>query len=191
MQFYRNSSLRSLTTSFRARIYLMSASALSGTQLDLVQGVAGVTTDDQTNAAQRRAAGEFVRGVSTARNWIQDADVDSLYPVEDGRYHLYVAYNCPWCHRVLLGLATMGLQDCVTVDVCFPNRSSDDEPLGGNLWKFCPQGQTGANGKHTQFPSCTIDTVNGKTYVKEIYELAGIDDQKSVPILFCKKPTRL
>jgi putative glutathione S-transferase len=189
MQFCRHSILRSLTTSFRgARISSMSASA-SGTQQGLVQGAAGVTTDDQTNATQRRAAGEFVRGVSTARNWIQDADVDSdsLYPVEDGRYHLYVAYNCPWCHRVLLGLAVMGLQDCVTVNVCFPNRSSDDEPLGGNLWKFSPQGQTGTNGKHTQFPSCTIDTVNGKTYVKEIYELAGIDDQKSVPVLFCKK----
>jgi putative glutathione S-transferase len=165
-------------------------SATASNQQDLVQGAAGVTTDDQTNAAQRRAAGEFVRGVSTARNWIQDADAataDSLYPVENDRYHLYVAYNCPWCHRVLLGLAVMGLEDCVTVNVCYPNRSSDDEPLGGNLWKFCPQGQTGMNGKITQFPSCTIDTVNGKIYVKEIYELAGIEDQKSVPVLFCKK----
>lgn len=151
-----------------------------------VQGAAGITTDDQTNAAARRAAGEFVRGVSSARHWISN-DQDALYPVESGRYHLYVAYNCPWCHRVLLGLAVMGLQDAVTVNVLFPNRSSDDEPLGPNLWKFCPEGQTGSNGKHTQFASCTTDTVNGKSYVKEVYELAGITDQKSVPILYCKK----
>jgi putative glutathione S-transferase len=154
----------------------------------VVTGAAGITTDDQTNAVARRAAGEFVRGVATARHWIQDQDAeDALYPAERGRYHLYVAYNCPWCHRVLLGLAVVGLQGVVSVNVLFPNRSSDDEPLGGNLWKFCPNGQTGANGRHTQFPSCTADTVNGTGYMKEVYELAGILDQKSVPVLFDKR----
>jgi putative glutathione S-transferase len=150
-----------------------------------VTGVAGITTDDQTNATERRAKGEFVRGISTARNWIQPGD--GPYPPEKDRYHLYVAYNCPWCHRVLLGRLIMGLEDVITVDVVFPNRSSDDEPLGPNLWKFCPEGQVGINGKHVSFPSCTKDTVNGKTYIKEIYELAGIDDQKSLPILFDKQ----
>lgn len=150
---------------------------------NLVKGAAGVTSDDQTNAAQRRAKGEFVRGISTARNWIGDAN----YPPAKGRYHLYVGYNCPWCHRVLLGRAILGLEGVITVDVCFPNRSSADEKRGANLWKFCPEGQTGTNGKFVSFPECTNDTVNGKAYVKEIYELAGIDDQKSVPILFDKE----
>jgi len=150
---------------------------------DLVKGAAGVTSDDQTNAAQRRAKGEFVRGISTARNWIGDPN----YPPAKGRYHLYVAYNCPWCHRVLLGRAIMGLEDVISVSVCFPNRSSDDEPLGPNLWKFCPEGQNGGNGQFVSFPECTLDTVNGKTYVKEIYEMAGVPDQKSVPILFDKE----
>jgi hypothetical protein len=54
----------------------------------------GLTTDSQENAAARRAAGEFVRGVSSARHWISDAP-DALYPPQGGgRYHLYVAYNC-------------------------------------------------------------------------------------------------
>ena len=152
----------------------------------LVTGSAGVTSDDQTDAAARRAKGEFVRGVSTARNWITN-DTDAVYPPSRDRYHLYVAYNCPWCHRVLLGRAILGLEAVISVDVCFPNRSSEDEPRGPNLWKFCPQGQVGSNGALTQFDECTLDTVNGKTYVKEIYELAGIDDQKSVPILFDKE----
>lgn len=150
----------------------------------LVKGVAGVTTDDQTNAAERRAKGEFVRGVSGVRNWIEEG---GKYPPESGRYHLYVAYNCPWCHRVLLGRAVMGLEDAVTVDVLFPNRSTDDEPRGPNLWKFCPEGQVALNKKFVKFDSCTADTVNGKRYVKEVYELAGVMDQKSVPILFDKK----
>lgn len=143
----------------------------------------GKTTDDQTNAAARRQAGEFVRGVSTARDWIGT----TRFSVEKGRYHLYVAYNCPWCHRVLLGRAIMGLTAAITVDVLYPNRSEDDEPRGGNLWKFCPKGQVGRNGKHVQFPSCTEDTVLGKKYVKEVYEDCGILDQKSVPILYDKK----
>jgi len=150
---------------------------------DLVRGEAGVTTDDQTNANARRAAGEFVRGVSTARNWIGSPQ----YPPAAGRYHLYVANNCPWCHRVLLARSILGLQDVITVDVLFPNRSSEDEPLGPNLWKFEPQGQVGLNGKHVQFESCTNDSVFGKKYVQEIYQAAGIQDQKSVPILFDKE----
>ena len=149
-----------------------------------VKGAAGVTTDDQTNAAERRAKGEFVRGVSAARNWIGE---DDAYPPAKNRYHLYVGYNCPWCHRVLLGRAILGLEDVITVDVCFPNRSSADEPRGANLWKFCPEGQIGSNGSFATFPECTLDTVNGKSYVKEIYEMAGFDDEKSVPLLFDKE----
>ena len=129
---------------------------------DKVVGAAGVTTDDQTNAKERRAAGEFVRGVSSARNWIKEG---GAYPPATGRYHLYLAYNCPWCHRVLLARAMLGLEEVISVDVLFPNRSSDKEPLGPNLWKFCTEGQVGQNGRHTQFPECTEDTVNGKTYL--------------------------
>jgi len=151
-----------------------------------VVGAAGVTTDDQTNAAARRAKGEFVRGVSSARNWIS-TDPDSKYPPASGRYHLYVAYNCPWCHRVLLARSMMGLEDAITVDVLYPNRSNEDEPLGPNLWKFAPDGAQGRNGRYNKFPECTADSLFGKSYVNEIYELAGIDDQKSVPILFDKE----
>jgi putative glutathione S-transferase len=151
-----------------------------------VSGAAGITTDDQTNAAERRAKGEFVRGVSSARNWISTED-DAVYPPESGRYHLIVAYNCPWCHRVLLGRSIMGLEEAVTVDVCYPNRSTEDEPLGPNLWKFEHEGQLSQSGRFVQFDSCTIDTVFGKKFVKEIYELCGVMDQKSVPILLDKK----
>jgi glutathionyl-hydroquinone reductase len=149
-----------------------------------VVGAAGITSDDQTNANQRRAKGEFVRGVSTARNWIHQ---DGPYPPQANRYHLVVAYNCPWCHRVILARAVLGLEDVVSVNVCYPNRSGDGEPLGPNLWKFCPEGQVGQNGALVKFESCTDDSVTNKTYVKEIYELAGITDQTSVPILFDKQ----
>jgi glutathionyl-hydroquinone reductase len=152
---------------------------------NLVKSVAGITSDDQTNAEERRTRGEFVRGVSNARNWISDEE-GAPYPPVKGRYHLYVAYNCPWCHRVLLGRSILGLEDVITVDVCFPNRSTDNEPSGPYLWKFCPEGQESPmnTGKFIKFDECTEDTVNGKKYIKE---MAGIDDEKSVPILFDKQ----
>jgi hypothetical protein len=67
-------------------IYLVDSRTMS------VRGDAGTTTDDQTNAAERRSKGEFVRCVSKARQWMSS---ESTYLPESGRYHLYVAYNCP------------------------------------------------------------------------------------------------
>ena len=69
--------------------------------------------EDQSNAAARRARGEFVRGVSGFRHAIGDAD----FPAESGRYHLFVALNCPWCHRVTLARNVLGLSNAITLDV--------------------------------------------------------------------------
>jgi glutathionyl-hydroquinone reductase len=163
-----------------------------------VVGGAGVTTDDQSNADERRKAGEFVRGVSSAREWIQKQAVvvvPSLspplpkYPAERDRYHLIVAYNCPWCHRVLLTRSVLGLEDVITVDVVFPNRSTEDDSDGRpNLWQFRPDSVQTQNGRRTTFPECTNDTVfGGQRFVKDIYVMCGINDQTSVPILVDKK----
>ena len=65
--------------------------------------------ESQTDAATRRAMGEFVRGVSGFRNALGDAEFSSA----PGRYHLFVAYNCPWCHRVTLARNILGLQDSI------------------------------------------------------------------------------
>ena len=35
------------------------------------------------------------------------------FPLEKGRYHLYVGNACPWCHRVLLALVVCGLEEYV------------------------------------------------------------------------------
>ena len=145
------------------------------------------TEEDQTDAAARRARGEFVRGVSTARNWITPSGEEGRYPAESDRYHLIVGFNCPWCHRVLLVRSLLGLEDVVSVDVCFPNRTTESDPRGPNFWQFAPDGVDAPTGRHISFPECTADRVTGKRLAKEIYELAGIDDQKSVPILFDKK----
>ena len=81
--------------------------------------------ESQANAGSRRVKGEFVRGVSGFRNSVGDAE----FPSEIGRYHLFVAFNCPWCHRVTLARNILGLQNSISVDVAFPSRTNEDDPV--------------------------------------------------------------
>ncbi len=49
------------------------------------------------------------------------------YPVESGRYHLYVGNPCPWCHRVRLVVNILGLEsvlDGVTILIDNPEKAS-------------------------------------------------------------------
>ncbi|MEM8731213.1 MAG: glutathione S-transferase C-terminal domain-containing protein [Pseudomonadota bacterium] len=142
--------------------------------------------EDQTDAQKRRARGEFVRGVSGFRQAIGDPD---LQP-EPGRYHLFVALNCPWCHRVVLARTILGLQSAITMDVAFPNRTGEEDPEGPNLWEFAPQRVATLTG--APLPECTVDTATGRDLrlAKQIYQLEGSEEQ-SVPILFDKKTQRI
>ena len=54
--------------------------------------------ESQNQAAARRSSGEFVRGISGFRSAIGDKE----FPAEPNRYHLFVAFNCPWSHRAIL-----------------------------------------------------------------------------------------
>ena len=144
------------------------------------------TEEDQTNAKARRAKGEFVRGVSGFRATIGDPD----HPAEPGRYHLFVALNCPWCHRVTLARAVLGLENSITMDVAFPNRTGDDDPAGPNLWEFAPDRIASLTGH--RLPECTPETGTGHALrlAKQIYQREGSDEQ-SVPILYDKIAGRI
>lgn len=65
-----------------------------------------------------------MRPESAHRNWIT-ADGSSGFPAEAGRYHLFIANNCPWCHRTALTRGILGLQDAVSMDVLFYRRDPD------------------------------------------------------------------
>ena len=69
--------------------------------------------ESQDQIKNRRLKGEFVRGVSGFRSKLGDGD----FPAEPGRYHLFVAFNCPWCHRVTLARNVLGLQESISLDV--------------------------------------------------------------------------
>jgi len=142
--------------------------------------------ESQDGAATRRSKGEFVRGVSGFRGALGDKD----FPAEPGRYHLIVALNCPWCHRVTLARNLLGLEGSITLDVVFPTRTGDDDEVAPNLWEFNPTRI--ATLTATPLPECTLDTGTGEGYrlVKHIYAAEGANEG-SVPILYDKKHKRI
>ena len=143
--------------------------------------------ESQDDIAARRAKGEFVRGVSGFRSVLgQDPD----FPVEFGRYHLFVALNCPWCHRVVLARNVLGLQDSISMDVAFPNRTTDDDPIAPNRWEFNPTRVASLTG--APLPECTYETATGQNFrlAKQIYDEEG-SDEASVPILYDKVQKRI
>ena len=94
--------------------------------------------ESQTNAAARRAKGEFMRGVSQFRSALGS----TAFPAEAHRYHLYVALNCPWSHRVTLARNLLGLQHSITLDVPFQTA-----PI-----RLTPRGQTTGNSHQSGLP---------------------------------------
>ena len=110
------------------------------------------TQESQTDAPKRRAKGEFVRGVSGFRNKLGDEN----FAAEPNRYHLFVAFNCPWCHRVTLARNILGLQNSITLDVVFPGRTDEEDPVAPNLWEFNPQRVATLTG--SPLPECTAET---------------------------------
>jgi len=142
--------------------------------------------ESQRGAGTRRARGEFVRGVSGFRHRIGDPG----FPAEAGRYHLYVALNCPWCHRVTLARAVLGLERFVSMDVAFPNRTGDDDPDGPNHWQFAPEKVASLTG--APLPECTGETATGRglRLVRTLYAEAG-SEEKSVPLLYDKRAGRI
>jgi len=103
---------------------------------------------------------------------------------------MFVAFNCPWCHRVTQARNMLGLQDSITLDVAFPNRTGEGDPEGPNLWEFAPARKATLTGG--PLPECTAETATGQSHrlVRHIYAAEG-SRERSVPILFDKKSQRI
>lgn len=64
--------------------------------------------------------GEFKRVASSIRGQITP---EGPFTPDRGRYHLFVAWNCPWAHRTLLARAILGLENAITVSIAKPART--------------------------------------------------------------------
>jgi len=89
------------------------------------------------------------------------------HPAERGRYHLYVAYACPWAHRTIITRALRGLEDAIPMTVVDPH-------MGDDGWQFAKDDP---------------DPLFGASYLREIYVRAKQDysGRVTVPVLWDKK----
>ena len=118
--------------------------------------------------------GEFVRAVSSFRNWVTPDGSPGPsgvggFAAERDRYHLYVSYACPWAHRTLIFRALKGLEDIISVSVVHPLMPVES-------WVF------------DDYPGATVDHVNDAKYLYENYLKANsnFNGLVTVPVLWDK-----
>jgi putative glutathione S-transferase len=80
----------------------------------------GIWHDEWQDTKSTR--GRFVRKDSAYRNWVTaDGSPGPTgkggFAAEQGRYHLYVSFACPWAHRTLIIRALKGLEDMIDISV--------------------------------------------------------------------------
>ena len=126
--------------------------------------------------AETNPAGGFQRSNSHFRNRIT-VDGSSGFKAEAGRYHLYVAYNCPWAHRTLIFRALKKLERAITVAYALLGVREQG-------WLF---------GSDPHFPECTPDTVNGFRHLHQAYTASNLryTGKVTVPTLWDTKTRRI
>jgi glutathionyl-hydroquinone reductase len=117
--------------------------------------------------------GEFERQEDAFRDRVS-ADGSTPFPVEDGRYHLYVSLACPWAHRTLITRILRGLEASVSISVVDPLRD-------GRGWRF---------GKGDRIEE---DPNEGFQYLSEAYRATNSawDGRVTVPVLWDKVSKRI
>ena len=134
--------------------------------------VNGKWTQDWQPVQATDAKGGFVRQVSSFRNWVTpDGSAGPTgqggFAAAKGRYHLYVAYICPWASRTLIARKLKKLEDVVSVSVVEPVLSDEG-------WRF------------GDYPGSNRDDLNGATYLHELYSRAEptFTGRATVPVLW-------
>ena len=126
--------------------------------------------------------GRWYRQIEDAPDRVQSAgyrawvDAKALHR-EPERYHLYVAYACPFAHRIILVRALLGLESALSMSLVHPY-------LGGPHGWFFGQEPDGP-----LYEAVTEDHLYGARYLYQIYQRA--DDTYSgpvtVPVLWDRK----
>jgi putative glutathione S-transferase len=127
----------------------------------------------KTQFPDESVEGRFVRQDDAFRGWVR-ADGSTPYPVESGRYHLYVSLACPWAHRTIIVRALKGLEDAIGMTVVDPIR----DELG---WAF------------RDGDGSTTDPVNGFHYLAEAYRATdpNYHGRVTVPVLWDTRTKRI
>jgi putative glutathione S-transferase len=121
------------------------------------------------------AKGGFVRQISGFRNWVTPdgspgVTGDGGFQAEAGRYHLYVAFICPWASRTLMARKLKGLESVISVSIVEPR-------LLDQGWHF------------GDYPGANRDELNGMEWLHQLYTMADphYTGRATVPVLWDKK----
>jgi len=122
----------------------------------------------------KASKGRFVRSESQFRNWVtRDGSPGPSgrggFRAEPNRYHLYVAFACPWAHRTLIMRKLKGLEPLIGI-------SAVNSYMGPEGWTFAPG------------PEMIPDSVNHVERMYELYTLADptYSGRATVPVLWDK-----
>jgi putative glutathione S-transferase len=123
----------------------------------------------KTERQWQNTDGRFVRPATSFRDWIT-ADSSSGFPAAAGRYHLYIAWACPWAHRTAILRKLKGLEVAVGLSAVGPF-------VGEDGWAF-----------HDK-PGVIPDNVNGAFYLREVYAKADPEytGRVTTPVLWNKE----
>lgn len=112
--------------------------------------------------------GSFDRTASTFRSKVS-ADGRTGFEAQAGRYHLFLAFGCPWCHRVMLFLKLKRLDGVIST-------SYSHHAPGEGGWAFSPP-----------------EPLLGARYAYEVYRKAvpSFTGRCTVPILWDKKTSTI
>ena len=114
--------------------------------------------------------GEFRRAEAKIRDWITR---EGPFTPDPDRYHLYVAWNCPWAHRALLARVILGLEDAITVSFARPRRTDQG-------WVYDAEGEYS-------------DRELGVRAVHEVYsrQKPGYTGRLTVPVLWDRETAQI
>ncbi len=136
--------------------------------------VDGKWQGDWQQRARADDAGRFIRESSTFRHWVtRDGRAgptgDAGFKAEPGRYHLYIALNCPWACRALIYRKLKKLEDVITLSIAAPEFT--DQGYG-----FRP------------YEGSITDPIHNVRYVHELYARADphFTGRPTVPVLWDK-----
>ncbi len=117
--------------------------------------------------------GAFQRQQDAFARWIR-ADGSGDFPLEAGRYHLYVSLACPWAHRTIIVRKLKKLEDAVGITVLDPVRDERG-------WAF------------GEGPRYTSDPINGFAFLSEAYFATdpGYRGRVTVPVLWDTKTKQI
>lgn len=117
------------------------------------------------------AKGAFVRGVTKFRSSISKEPGAEFAP-EAGRYHLWVAHNCPWAHRTVIARNVKKLQAVIGLSVAHYHRDEQG-------WWF-PEAIDELEPK-TRFPLHRLHSMTGAHYT----------GSATVPVLWDRKTEQI